>query len=339
MSSKWLGGDDTPADDTPPENPAKKWFAETPSDTNTTQEDGENSKDTAETTPTPESTITSIPVSSSSPTPPAPQSSASSWLTAPQPTTTDDDNPGSKGKAKTKGTKKRKAKAGAKPKKSAKDSTRPAAKAKKSTRPARISRPRRTVPRWAKITGIAVLAVGIIGTAAKLGADNFGGTDDPILAGGSASSQMREPSEAPYAPRESATPTNGWGERGNLPNDSTPVVSGQCEPREGEERIGPSTKSLRTAVAAFYDEYRAHNAEGIGATLDEKSSMKKQNWAGVFDQLDPDASWCIRMGPDHGNKVDLQVRMNVNGKDTVFEQTATGVSRDGQFKIQELEER
>ena len=42
-----------------------------------------------------------------------------------------------------------------------------------------------------------------------------------------------------------------------LPASSTPVVAGRCEARGGEEMIGPSQKSGRSAFAAFQAEYYA----------------------------------------------------------------------------------
>lgn len=210
----------------------------------------------------------------------------------------------------------------------------------RSSQPVRQKRSLPSVPRWAKITGVAVLAVGVVGAAAKVGADRFGSDDSPVLAGDQAADLVTDPTETPSAtsaaPEEDGT---GWTDRGDLPYESTPVVSGQCDPGDGEERIRPSSKSLRSTVATFYDEYRAHNAKGIGATLDEESSMKEQNWGAVFDQLDPDATWCVRMDADEGIRVDIQVRMTVDGHDTVFEQTATGTEKDGQWKILEIEER
>lgn len=302
--SKWLDGDTpSPDDDSTPEadtNQVSKWFGAAP----------ENKNDSNEPEPT-----------ASEPVPQEEPVSTPSYLsTPPQAATTDDADPADKTAPKRK-----------------KGKAKPASK--------RTPRPKRTeplIPRWAKIAGISVLAIGIVGVAAKVGADNFGGTDDPVLAGVPAGEQMTEPSESAYTPRESAEPTSdgpGWTDRGDLPYESTPVVSGQCEPEGDEERIRPSTRSLRSAVADFYDEYRAHNPEGVDSVLDEDSSMKDQDWDAVFSQLDPDASWCIRMDTDHGTRVDIQVRMNVDGDDTVFEQTATGTQTDdGHYKILELEE-
>lgn len=231
---------------------------------------------------------------------------------------------------------KRKARKKNKPRKAKAGTSRPA----RSSRPARPKRSLPHVPRWAKITGVAVLSVGVIGAAAKVGADRFSSNDTPVLAGDHAADLVTDPTQTPTAtsvePTEEGT---GWTDRGDLPYESTPVVSGQCDPGDGEERIRPSSKSLRSTVATFYNEYRAHNAKGIGATLDKESSMKDQNWGAVFDQLDPDATWCVRMEADEGTRVDIQVRMNVDGSDTVFEQTATGTQTDGQWKILELEER
>lgn len=342
--NKWLGTGDNdddadngegtaaakPAGTADQQDGVTKWFRSAPGDAEVNADSDRTNDDTADPADIPD--ITGATVSESSdaePTPADPQP-ASAYLTGPDALTTDD--PATGGDTTTAGVTANTGKASARRgrKKPAMAKARPSRKRNQRERP--------VVPRWAVVTGAAVVVVGLVSAAAKFGADTFGGTDDPVLAGNTASEQVEEPSESPYETKESPAPEAKRTES-NTPNDSTPVVSGQCEPTGDEERIGPSGKTLRGAVASFYDEYRAHNARGIGATLDEKSSMKKQNWEAVFDQLNPDASWCVRMGTDHGNKVDIQVRMNVDGEDTIFEQTATGISRDGQFKIQELKER
>ncbi|MFZ2273865.1 hypothetical protein [Corynebacterium variabile] len=186
-----------------------------------------------------------------------------------------------------------------------------------------------TIPKPVKIGAGIVAAVAVLGTAGALGVSYFGATDQPVTAATGSQTSL-----APMPAPESTTPAPTTS---NLPAPEEVVVSGDCTVNTGETTMRPTSKSLRGTVAQFYAEYAGHNAEGIGATLDDKSSMKKQNWSAVFDQIPAEASFCVRMGKDTGHSVEVQVTMTGAGVSETYEQKATGIRRDGQWKILELE--
>lgn len=185
------------------------------------------------------------------------------------------------------------------------------------------------IPKPVKIGGAVVALVGVLGVAGTLGAAYFGADGPPITA---ASGSQTSLSPIPTPETTPAAPTTS-----NLPPTEQVVVSGDCTASAGETTMRPTPKSLRGTVAQFYAEYAGRNAEGIGATLDDKSSMKKQDWKAVFAQLPTEASFCVRMGKDTGHSVEVQVTMTGDGVAETFEQKATGIRRDGQWKILELE--
>ncbi|RRQ06465.1 hypothetical protein CXF43_08535 [Corynebacterium bovis] len=108
------------------------------------------------------------------------------------------------------------------------------------------------------------------------------------------------------------------------------MVAGRCEARGGEEMIGPSQKSGRSAFAAFQAEYYARNAEGVRSLISEQNSgWRDQEWAKFLSQVPAEAVWCVRMGPDDGmGRFDAEVVQQVGDTSQTYRYTVTTVMGD-----------
>lgn len=148
--------------------------------------------------------------------------------------------------------------------------------------------------RW----GVVAAGVGVVLVAGAFvaGRGLMSGDQTPVNAAppAEALSTSVEPSPAPAT---TSAPVKNKG----LPASATPVFSGRCEARGGEEMIGPSQKSGRSAFAAFQAEYYARNAEGVRSLISEQNPRwRDQDWAKFLSQVPAGAVWCVRMGPDDG---------------------------------------
>ncbi|WP_125237858.1 hypothetical protein [Corynebacterium bovis] len=175
--------------------------------------------------------------------------------------------------------------------------------------------------------GVLAAGVGVVLVAGAFvaGRSFMSGDQTPVNAAppAEALSTSAEPSAAPVT---TSAPVKNKG----LPASEIPVVAGRCEARGGEEMIGPSQKSGRSAFAAFQAEYYARNAEGVRSLISEQNSgWRDQEWAKFLSQVPAEAVWCVRMGPDDGmGRFDAEVVQQVGDTSQTYRYTVTTVMGD-----------
>lgn len=209
-------------------------------------------------------------------------------------------------------------------------------KPKKPPRPPKSAKQRSTG--WIKPTAISLSVV--LGGAALVGtvvvAARTLGTDGQDSAPVNAQTSVAATTDV--EPMETTDPREQ--RREELSAAESVGVGGQCSPGSDEVEITPSARTLRAVVVAYQTEYWAHNAEGLKATLTEKSSMRDNDWDKVFASLDEDSSWCATMQPVTGRSVDVDLRVNTGGVDTVYRQKVTGEEDDqGHWRIRDITQR
>lgn len=179
------------------------------------------------------------------------------------------------------------------------------------------------VRRW----GVVAAGVGVVLVAGAFvaGRSFMSGDQTPVNAAPPAEALSTSVEPSPALVTTSAPVKNK-----GLPASSTPVVAGRCEARGGEEMIGPSQKSGRSAFAAFQAEYYARNAEGVRSLISEQNlRWRDQEWPKFLSQVPAEAVWCVRMGPDDGmGRFSAEVTQQVGEATQTFRYTVTTVMGD-----------
>lgn len=215
--------------------------------------------------------------------------------------------------------------------------TRPASGARRPARDSRAGRgsraPREPMNPVVKgsIAGVAVLAVVAV---AVIGGRSVMGDQTPVTAS-STESKVTPPSETPEPPQTSAASVPNRG----LPPDDVEVVSGDCEPSSDQERITPSSKSLRSVVADFQANYFTKNVDALKATISKQNKeWRDQDWDAVLAQIPSDASYCLTMSPQEATSITSTVRMSVPGEsDQVFRSRVIGERGEaGRWLVKEM---
>lgn len=181
------------------------------------------------------------------------------------------------------------------------------------------------------IAGVAVLAVVAV---AVIGGRSVMGDQTPVTAS-STESKVTPPSETPEPPQTSAASVSNRG----LPPDDVEVVSGDCEPSSDQERITPSSKSLRSVVADFQANYFTKNVDALKATISKQNKeWRDQDWDAVLAQIPSDASYCLTMSPQEATSITSTVRMSVPGEsDQVFRSRVIGERGEaGRWLVKEM---
>ncbi len=175
--------------------------------------------------------------------------------------------------------------------------------------------------------GVVAAGVGVVLVAGAFvaGRSLMSGDQTPVNAAPPAEawSTSAEPSPAPVT---TSAPVKNKG----LPASEVPVFSGRCDARGGQERVGPSQKSGRSAFAAFQAEYYARNAEGVRSLISEQNpGWRDQEWPKFLSQVPAEAVWCVRMGPDDGmGRFDAEVVQQVGDTSQTYRYTVTTVMGD-----------
>lgn len=207
--------------------------------------------------------------------------------------------------------------------------------------PGRSGGGRRRVPVWAR-RGIVAGVVVVLIVGAVVGGQALMGDQTPVT------STADHPVQTSVPPMQSQVtsqpPTPGHKDDAGLPDRDVPVYAGQCNadqlPR-GAEQISGSHKDLRSAAAAFQEEYFAHNAEGVKALIDDSNkAWKGQDWGKVLDSIPADATYCLTMPAVKSSMstVTATLTMSTPGADDqTFKQKITGTSHDNLWQIKRMD--
>lgn len=210
-----------------------------------------------------------------------------------------------------------------------------------TARPARVGGRRRRVPVWARRSiGAGVVVVLIVG--AVIAGRSMMGDQTPVESAADHPVQTSVPPMQSQVTSQPATPRHK--DDSALPGRDVPVYAGQCKadqlPR-GAEQISGSHKDLRSAAAAFQEEYFAHNAEGVKALIDDSNkAWRDQDWGKVLDSIPADATYCLTMPAVKSSMstVTATLTMSTPGADDqTFRQKITGTSHDSLWQIKRMD--